>query len=392
MRAKFTLVFLASLGLWTCKQREAELGLLSAAESEAAAAPAGCEKLGDGGAISEQKLLQRAANPACRAKFLATPLVRQTKGFTCGAASLQSVLFFWGDFYPEGILQRLLKAHKENGTSFKRILKFVRSLNVAASRAAFDKVSGFDEAVELSDLRTVLASPEVQAALKKQAKKPAFASVLAGIKQLEAEDVDIDKLSEAAGLRLTGDAPAGNAGDAGGHHDQPNTPKTLKTGEYAAEVFVDQTPFNGEAGVSTTGCPAGSPPAAGPFQKNAMTVQQLEEAINAGTPVIALTQAWTFSSDADYDVNEYEKAWYSGHYVVITGYDDDNIYLMDPYNMGHYAFVPRAEFMKRWHDYDGLLSKDYTRCAGGVELRNFGLVVRRAGGGKYVQDQVTKMY
>ncbi len=41
------------------------------------------------------------------------------------------------------------------------------------------------------------------------------------------------------------------------------------------------------------------------------------------------------------------------HYAVAIGYDEKHIYFMDPSTLGHYTFIPIAEFLDRWHDMDG---------------------------------------
>jgi predicted double-glycine peptidase len=77
------------------------------------------------------------------------------------------------------------------------------------------------------------------------------------------------------------------------------------------------------------------------------TVPALEKLLDAGTPVICLIQAWP-----ERKVN-YAKDWDDGHYVVAVGYDKNNLYFMDPCTLGKYTFIPRAEFLTRWHDTDG---------------------------------------
>jgi predicted double-glycine peptidase len=124
-----------------------------------------------------------------------------------------------------------------------------------------------------------------------------------------------------------------------------------------------------------------------------MTFDDIKSAIDAGHPILALTQAWSYENDQDYDIDEYSKSWGSGHYVAVIGYDQDNIIFMDPYNMGHYAFVPKSEWDRRWHDYDGWLANDLTtRCPGGTELDHLGLVIKRAAGPDFDVDAITKMY
>jgi hypothetical protein len=46
------------------------------------------------------------------------------------------------------------------------------------------------------------------------------------------------------------------------------------------------------------------------------------------------------------------KDWEDGHYVVLAGMDKRNIFVMDPVVHSGYGYIPKKEFMDRWHDYD----------------------------------------
>lgn len=76
------------------------------------------------------------------------------------------------------------------------------------------------------------------------------------------------------------------------------------------------------------------------------SLDELKQAIDQGKPALVLIQAW-----AEKTV-DYKNDWDDGHYVVATGYDERNIYFMDPSTMGNYAHIPISEFMDRWHDVD----------------------------------------
>ncbi len=91
-----------------------------------------------------------------------------------------------------------------------------------------------------------------------------------------------------------------------------------------------------------------------------MTMQELKSFLDRQVPVICLVQAW-----GD-DPSQYERGWKNGHYVVAAGYDEKNIYLMDPSTLGNFAYVPIESFLKRWHDTDGK-----------ERLFNFGMVISR---------------
>jgi predicted double-glycine peptidase len=78
-----------------------------------------------------------------------------------------------------------------------------------------------------------------------------------------------------------------------------------------------------------------------------MTMQQLEDYVKAGIPVLVAYQAWS-ESDLDWSV-----CWDDGHYSVVVGMDADKVYFEDPsLGAGEVGFIPRVEFVDRWHDID----------------------------------------
>ncbi len=76
-----------------------------------------------------------------------------------------------------------------------------------------------------------------------------------------------------------------------------------------------------------------------------MTLDMLCAYVDAGSPVIVALQAWGDDAGAGY-----AKQWDDGHYAVAVGYDDRNLYFMDPSTLGNYTFIPITEFLARWHD------------------------------------------
>ncbi|MBX3149007.1 C39 family peptidase [Candidatus Obscuribacterales bacterium] len=105
-----------------------------------------------------------------------------------------------------------------------------------------------------------------------------------------------------------------------------------------------------------------------------MKVSDLKKLLDAGKPVICLIQAWP-----ERKVN-YKNDWDDGHYVVAIGYDDGNVYFMDPSTLGNYTYIPTDEFLVRWHDTD---SK--------VKLHHFGMVVQKKAKRAYHADGVKKL-
>jgi predicted double-glycine peptidase len=96
--------------------------------------------------------------------------------------------------------------------------------------------------------------------------------------------------------------------------------------------------------------------------KEGMTIECLEKSIDNGFPVIVCFQAWGIPE-------QYEEGWDEGHYSVVAGYDADNFYFMDPSTNDKYAFIPKEEFLRRWHDLD-IDTKNYSM------LRKFGITIQ----------------
>ncbi len=79
------------------------------------------------------------------------------------------------------------------------------------------------------------------------------------------------------------------------------------------------------------------------------TIEQIQTAIRNKFPVMVLIQAWTNTPNVDWSQD-----WDDGHWVVVTGYDNDHLYFMDPSNPGKYTFLSNKDFLVRWHDVDEL--------------------------------------
>lgn len=81
-----------------------------------------------------------------------------------------------------------------------------------------------------------------------------------------------------------------------------------------------------------------------------MSLDDLEKFVDRGLPVLVCVQAWEPSGTT---IEQYRECRESGHWVVVIGYDRHNVYMMDPSTHGNYTFVPREEFVARWHDVEG---------------------------------------
>jgi predicted double-glycine peptidase len=81
-----------------------------------------------------------------------------------------------------------------------------------------------------------------------------------------------------------------------------------------------------------------------------LTLDDLAQANSERVPVIVACQAWRDESEASLP---WESVWESGHYMVVIGIDDENVYFEDPSLLGTRGIIPRDEFLSRWHDYEG---------------------------------------
>jgi predicted double-glycine peptidase len=81
--------------------------------------------------------------------------------------------------------------------------------------------------------------------------------------------------------------------------------------------------------------------------RTGLTVDELGRALARGDVVIVALQAWSSAA-----VTDWRAHWEDGHYVVIVGVTPERVYAMDPSVRTGYAYLPRAQFLDRWHDYD----------------------------------------
>ena len=81
--------------------------------------------------------------------------------------------------------------------------------------------------------------------------------------------------------------------------------------------------------------------------RTGLAPDDLSRELSRGAVVIVAMQAW-----ATEKVTDWRSDWEDGHYVVVVGVSDERVYFMDPSVRTGYAYLPRAEFVDRWHDYD----------------------------------------
>jgi len=97
--------------------------------------------------------------------------------------------------------------------------------------------------------------------------------------------------------------------------------------------------------------------------REGLEIADLERALAEGTTVIVDLQAWRESAAVPWT-----ETWDDGHYMVLLGLDATDMYFEDPSLLGVRGKIPRAEFVDRWHDYEGEPPLDptdrtYTRAA-----------------------------
>lgn len=82
-----------------------------------------------------------------------------------------------------------------------------------------------------------------------------------------------------------------------------------------------------------------------------LTLADIEASVRKGVPVIVDCQAWRSVSEQN---ESWADIWGDGHWMVIIGLDEENVYFEDPYILGTRGFMPRQEFLERWHNPRGL--------------------------------------
>jgi len=82
--------------------------------------------------------------------------------------------------------------------------------------------------------------------------------------------------------------------------------------------------------------------------REGLELSDLERALAEGTTVIVDLQAWRESADVPWT-----ETWDDGHYMILLGLDATDMYFEDPSLLGVRGTIPRAEFVDRWHDYEG---------------------------------------
>ncbi len=79
------------------------------------------------------------------------------------------------------------------------------------------------------------------------------------------------------------------------------------------------------------------------------TLKTVKSFVRRNIPCLVCIQAWSDNPNIDYATD-----WDDGHFIIIIGYDNNNIIYEDPsiHQKNKRGRLSNKEFMKRWHDVD----------------------------------------
>jgi predicted double-glycine peptidase len=98
--------------------------------------------------------------------------------------------------------------------------------------------------------------------------------------------------------------------------------------------------------------------------RTGLTLDDLAAELDRRAVVIVAIQAWP-----SHPVVDWSAAWDDGHYVVLVGIDDRRVYVMDPSLRTGYGYLPRGEFLQRWHDRDSVDGREVVYDRLGIVIR-----------------------
>jgi predicted double-glycine peptidase len=81
--------------------------------------------------------------------------------------------------------------------------------------------------------------------------------------------------------------------------------------------------------------------------KTGLTLQDLNDSLLHDQPIIVDFQAWP---DETLPPPFYPDVWDEGHFAVVIGLDERNVYFMDPVMLGRRGYIPVEDFLSRWHE------------------------------------------
>lgn len=90
------------------------------------------------------------------------------------------------------------------------------------------------------------------------------------------------------------------------------------------------------------------------------TIEKLRKELESGKTVIVGFQAWPKKN-----IQSYKDVFSEGHYAVVCGMDNSNIYFMDPSVCNNYGYLSLKDFQDRWHS---LIGKGNDKKVYGVSI------------------------
>jgi uncharacterized protein len=82
--------------------------------------------------------------------------------------------------------------------------------------------------------------------------------------------------------------------------------------------------------------------------REGLSLDDMETDLQKGSTIIVDLQAWPEKKG-----QSWSETWDDGHCMILLGMDGENLYFEDPSLFGSRGFIPRQEFLDRWHDFEG---------------------------------------
>jgi predicted double-glycine peptidase len=89
------------------------------------------------------------------------------------------------------------------------------------------------------------------------------------------------------------------------------------------------------------------------FAATGVSLEQLKDFVDGGSPVIVLVQAW---GERYMTLEDWKMDYNDGHYAIVIGYNDNIIIFEDPSSIRR-TWLTEEEFLSRWHDIDPRTNK-----------------------------------
>lgn len=77
-----------------------------------------------------------------------------------------------------------------------------------------------------------------------------------------------------------------------------------------------------------------------------LTIDDLKSEVEKGHCLILDIQAWE-----EEPVSSWKDHWDDGHYVILAGFENGLVYMMDPSTPARYIEMTEEDLLKRWHDW-----------------------------------------